>query len=502
MRLTIFWRMALIHLILIALVLVVSISTLLQFYRQSDRTSAILTMNAVRLAQERRLLEIFLFQRRSIEKYLVWQAPALLEHFDQGSQEFSVILEEIASVVKTPEEHALIRQIRTLYARYAAGVSASGIQLENWKQERTDISERIVGAIQDLIRVGEAQSTTDLAAAGQAPALTPKLLAGFFVGVFGLIVILCYLNALRISQPLERLSHEMQRVGLGEFRRSLRPQGPREVANVIRSFNQMTERLAELDERQGDFLAQISHELRTPLTAIQEGSALLLEEAPGVLNTSQREIVQVVRSNSERLFRQLTAILDLSRMEAQKMEYSFGPTDLLMLVRRSVESVGLIAQKKHQRVTVQAPSTLPIFYVDEDRIQQVLDNLLNNAVKFTPERGEILISAAMQYDAESGERWVEIRVKDSGIGVPPEDVERIFQKFYQGAPGRWQAWRGSGLGLAISRHIVEAHGGHIWVESRPGEGATFIFTIPLRRGRETDHRRETGTPRNGGRDVV
>lgn len=502
MRLPIFWRMALVHLIFIVLVLTVSASVLSQLSRQSDRKAAILTTNAVRTSHERRLLEIFLFQRRSVEKYLVLQAPVLLEHFDQGSKEFSVVLDAVALLVKTPEENALVRQIRTLHARYADGLAASGIQLENWKQERAAISERIVSAIQDLIHLSEAQSATDIEAAGQAPTATPKLLGWFFAGALGLMVVLLYFNALRISQPLKQLSREMQRVSLGEFRRSLRPQGPSEVGEVIRSFNQMTERLAELDERQGDFLAQISHELRTPLTAIQEGSSLLLEEVPGALNAPQREIVQVVRTNSERLFRQLTAILDLSRMEAKKMEYSFVPTDLLMLVRRSVESIGLIAQKKRQQIVVHAPSPLPIFYVDEDRIQQVLDNLLNNAVKFTPERGEIHVSASMQYDAESGERWAEIRVRDSGIGVPPEDAERIFLKFYQGPPGRWQAWKGSGLGLAISRHIVEAHGGRIWVESRPGEGATFIFTLPLRRGRETDQRRETSTQRNGGHNNV
>ncbi|MGE0685040.1 MAG: ATP-binding protein, partial [Candidatus Binatia bacterium] len=458
--------MALVYLIFIVLVLMVSVSTLSQFDRQSDRNTAVLTVNAVRAPQERRLLEIFLFQRRSVEKYLVLRDPVFLEHFTQGSKEFSVALDVVASLVKTPEENALIRQIRTLHARYADGLAASGIQLENWKQERVDLSERIVNAIQDLIHLSETQIATDIEAAGRAPTVTPKLLRWFFAGVLGLMIVLLYVNALRISQPLKQLSHEMQRVSLGEFRRSLRPQGPSEVVDVMRSFNQMTKCLAELDERQGDFLAQISHELRTPLTAIREGSSLLLEEVPGTLNTPQREIVQVVQNNSERLFRQLTAILDLSRMEAKKMEYSFVATDLLMLMRRSVESIGLIAQKKHQKITVHAPSPLPIFYVDEDRILQVLDNLLNNAVKFAPERGEIHVSASMQYDTESGERWAEIRVRDSGIGVPPEDAERIFLKFYQGSPGRWQAGRGSGLGLAISRHIVEAHGGRIWVESR------------------------------------
>lgn len=496
MRLTIFWRMALVHLILIILVLTVSVAVFLQLSIQRDRSSNILTLNAVRAAHEQRLLAIFLSQRRSAEQYLLLQTPDFLDQFTQGSKEFSTILDALALEVETPEEKALINEIRTLHDRYTDGLRTSGAQLENWGQQQADMSEHIVLTLQNLIRLSESQAEADKKAIGQEPFFTPQLLGWFFAVALGLIFVLLYVNARRISQPLKQLSHEMQRVSLGEFRRSLHPQGPREIAEVIRSFNYMTECLADLDEKRGDFLAHISHELRTPLTAIQEGTSLLLEEIPGALNTPQREIVQVMRNNSERLFRDLTAILDLSRMEAKKMAYTFLPTDLLMLVRRSVESIGLVAQRKDQRITVHAPSSLPIFYVDEDRIQQVLDNLLGNAIKFTPERGDVHVSVAMQYDADSGDRWAEIRVRDSGVGVPPEEAERIFLKFYQGSAGQGRSGGGSGLGLTISRHIVEAHGGRIWVESRPGEGATFIFTLPLRREREVDQRRGTSTPRD------
>jgi signal transduction histidine kinase len=108
---------------------------------------------------------------------------------------------------------------------------------------------------------------------------------------------------------------------------------------------------------------------------------------------------------------------------------------------------------------------------------------------------------ALRHDKTSGESWVEVSVSDSGVGVRPEETEQIFQKFYQSSINKRQASRGSGLGLAIARHIVEAHGGKIWVESRPGEGATFIFTLPVRRGRENDLKREAQTPQRGGPNV-
>jgi signal transduction histidine kinase len=122
-------------------------------------------------------------------------------------------------------------------------------------------------------------------------------------------------------------------------------------------------------------------------------------------------------------------------------------------------------------------------------------------VKFTPDGGEIRVSTALRHDKNTGEYWAEVNVSDTGIGVRMEEREQIFQKFYQSSVNRRQASRGSGLGLAIARHIVEAHGGKIWVESRPGEGATFIFTLPVRRGRENGSRREARTQQSGGRNA-
>src|SRR5205085_6499951 len=129
-------------------------------------------------------------------------------------------------------------------------------------------------------------------------------------------------------------------------------------------------------------------------------------------------------------------------------------------------------------------SSLPLLSLDEERVQQVLDNLLGNAVKFTPAGGTVSVLATAAGGNDSGDthrkgRWVEVRVADSGSGVPAEDVERIFERFYQSPSHKGERARGTGLGLAIARHVVEAHGGRIWAENRDGKGATFIFTLPV-----------------------
>jgi two-component system sensor histidine kinase GlrK len=248
----------------------------------------------------------------------------------------------------------------------------------------------------------------------------------------------------------------------------------------------MASRLAKLDEMKEDFIAHISHELRTPLTAIREGMTLLWEEIPGPLTTSQREIVDVVRSHSERLYRFLSSVLDLSKMEAGMMEYVRVPSDLSALLDRCVQTIQLISQRKAIRLEVVCPTPMPLLSLDEGRMQQVLDNLLNNAMKFTPDGGIVRVTASLEErEGDSGaDGWVEIRISDTGAGIPPEEVERIFNKFYQSSHHQNQRERGTGLGLAIARHIVEAHGGRIWVESQLGKGSTFILLLPVH---EHDH---------------
>jgi two-component system, NtrC family, sensor histidine kinase GlrK len=242
----------------------------------------------------------------------------------------------------------------------------------------------------------------------------------------------------------------------------------------------MAARLAQLDEMTEDLIAHISHELRTPLTAIREGTTLLWEEIAGPLTTSQREIVNVVRSHSERLYRFLSSVLDISKMEAGMMEYVRVPSDLSSLLERSAQTVELTARRKGIRLEVLCPAALPLLSLDEERMQQVLDNLLNNAMKFTPDGGVVRVAASLKEKTgeRSEDRWVEVRIADSGIGIPPEEIERIFNKFYQSSHHQSQQERGTGLGLAIARHIVAAHDGRLWVESQLGKGSTFILLLP------------------------
>jgi two-component system sensor histidine kinase GlrK len=281
-----------------------------------------------------------------------------------------------------------------------------------------------------------------------------------------------------VSRPLRRLAQELRRVGTGDFRRSLPRRGPKEVGDLTQAFNWMSARLEELDRMQTDFIAHMSHELRTPLTAIQEGTALLLDNAPDPITPSQREVLEVVQSHSERLSHGIAAVLDLAKMEAGMMEYVWTPSDVHVLLDKSLHTVRLMAQKKNLHLEVACASPLPLPVVDVCRILQVLNNLLSNAVKFTPEGGRITLTALPRRDGVPHQDWVEVRIADTGLGIPAAEMERIFDRFYQSAYHRQQNRQGTGLGLAIARHIIEAHGGKMWAESQIGEGTTFVFTLP------------------------
>lgn len=480
MRLTIFWRIILAQVSLIVLIVIVNLYALSQLHQLTILSQEVLTIDAASIEEERRLLRIMLAQMRSAEKFVLFQDNVFYSQFLEGNDAFEGSAEKITTLATSPQERDLLRRIRDLHAQYVASIGPAALRKPTASGDRAELSDGMTAGVHELIRLREEAMAQRTAAARDQSALAARVVSWLTFGTIGLAVLLAYFHARRISRPLKKLAQELRLVGKGEFQRYLDIRSPEEVGELSRAFNWMASRLAKLDEMKEDFIAHISHELRTPLTAMREGTTLLWEEIPGPLTTSQREIVNVMRSHSERLYQFLSSALDLSKMEAGMMEYVRVPTDLSALLNTSVQTVQLTARRKGIRLEVLCPTALPLLFLDEVRMQQVLDNLLNNATKFTPEGGIVRVAASLTEKAgERGEdRWVEVRVADTGTGIPPEEIERIFKKFYQSPHHQSQQERGTGLGLAIARHIVAAHGGRLWVESQLGQGSTFILLLP------------------------
>ncbi|MGH7773920.1 MAG: ATP-binding protein [Candidatus Binatia bacterium] len=234
------------------------------------------------------------------------------------------------------------------------------------------------------------------------------------------------------------------------------------------------QRLRELDNMKSDFVSNVSHELRTPLTAIKGSADLLLREVAGPLNEKQTHYLTRVRSNTQHLAGLINDLLDLSKIEAGKIELAATRVSLGGLVYEVVETLRPIATEKLIALEATAPEPSILVWADRDKVTQVLMNLIGNAIKFTPAQGRVTVSTA-----RDGKEWVQVSVKDTGTGIPAEEAPKIFDKFYQAAEVGRQKPKGTGLGLAISKALVELHGGRIWVESQLNRGSTFSFTLPV-----------------------
>jgi len=230
--------------------------------------------------------------------------------------------------------------------------------------------------------------------------------------------------------------------------------------------------LRRLERVRQDFVANVSHEFKTPLTAIQGFAETLLG---GALDdpSNNRRFLDIIRNHAIRLARLTNDLLKLARIEAGKLEVEFFPVGLMELIEGCAETTLLKASRRQIALEIEVPPGLPSVRGDAGLLRDVLQNLLDNAIQYTPEGGHIHVTA------EAKSREVVVTVSDTGIGIPASDQERIFERFYRVDAARSREAGGTGLGLSIAKHIVEAHNGRLSVESVIGEGSKFSFSIPI-----------------------
>ena len=323
--------------------------------------------------------------------------------------------------------------------------------------------------------------------------------------------------ASRITRPLEELTAGAQSIAEGQFDRRLTIRSNDELQILAETFNYMTERLKEnveqleesnkklagvneelkeLDRMKSDLLANVSHELRTPLTAIKGYTDYILDRKLGAISEKQEKGLVVVQRNLDRLSKSINALLDFSRMDVGKITLSIHPFSLAQLVSQIGMTLRSELEKKRLQFEADIEADLPQLIGDREKLSQVLENLVINAMKFTPEGGKITVAASRA--PEAGRPSAEIRVSDTGIGIPRDQIGKIFNRFHQVDGSTTRRFGGVGLGLAIVKSILDAHGTHVVVESEEGRGTLFRFTLPtLEKGEahapaERPHRSEHG----------
>jgi signal transduction histidine kinase/CheY-like chemotaxis protein len=383
------------------------------------------------------------------------------------------------------EERRLVAGIQSDYEQLVA-VMTNAIQLDRagsstesqqlLRTQASPISDRIAGATDQLAGTAEAR-TAALVSDNRAAYSNSRLI--FLVAAGAAIVLALVLGfaiSSSLSRPVQRMDVRLAELAEGDFSRRVDVPNRDELGTLAANLNRMNDELGGLYHKletasraKSDFLANMSHELRTPLNAIIGFSEVLLEQMFGPLNDKQAEYLGDIVTSGRHLLLLINDTLDLSKIEAGKMELELTTFALPTVLEDGVTMVRERAARHSIECRVDAGPDLDEVEADERKVKQVVFNLLSNAVKFTPDGGHVEVHARRVRDR------AEVTVTDTGVGIDPADRERIFEEFQQAGQQE-----GSGLGLALARSIVALHGGQLSVESERGSGSMFTFTLPIR----------------------
>jgi two-component system, NtrC family, sensor histidine kinase GlrK len=478
-RLSLFSRLTIGYLAIFLLVALASAYAVLQLRDFRDVTESILRVDTRLLDHEKILADLLLAQSRAEQKFSITRDEVWYLQFERLKIDFQARLQG-AFELQDRAANPVLQQIAKDYRSYdeLVGDEARLVRAKKnydqarYKQDKDALIDSILSAL-EKIRTNQQRLTyakvTDLAAAADQ--------AGEFAGLISvaclLAILLMTLFVTRsITRPIDLLKTKTREIARGNFEGKLLVRSPPEISELAAAINSMCEKLQELDRLKADFFASMSHELRTPLTSIKEGTGLLLDGVGGEITDKQRKLLGILAEESNRLINLVNSLLDLSKMEAGMMAYDFEMTHVDALIKRALSEITPLVEAKEIALENDVDTAVPPVKVDPERILQVMRNLLGNAVKFTPKGGLVRIAA------QPANGKVEISVKDSGPGIPPESLTSIFEKFNQGSRQPPYVLQGTGLGLAIAKSIITAHGGKIWAESKPGKGSTFIFVLP------------------------
>lgn len=408
-------------------------------------------------------------------KYFVTEDPIYERQIDKVKQEFLSNLTEMRDNVRSERERAEVERMFLTLDEYSAALASHkpGKQelapyLPNDVASTLDRLKAQTHTVYVAVQTSMGDEVRRAAAAGQA-AERVSWGAGIAAALVGIILTFAIVRS--INDPLRRLTQGTHRIARGQFWHRLPEEGPGEFVELARDFNVMSGRLAELDQMKKDFVSHVSHELKAPLASMRQIMHVLLQNIPGTLNDQQRDLLRLSCKSAERLSAMVGNLLDVSRMEAGTMAYEIAVHDLIPIIEGVAEEFEVQAREKKIHLRLECDSERSFVQCDRDRIAQVIGNLYENALKFSPPNRDI-VTRVGPGDSDK----VLVSVADSGPGIPDGHKSKVFLRFHQVRRGKLTS-QGIGLGLAICKTIIAAHHGEIWVEDNPDGGSIFSFSL-------------------------
>ena len=460
----------------------VSLYTIYQLHKLEDITKSILVVDNNVIDLEQKLSDLMLSMVGYDKKYIITKDEELIKKFDEAKEDFEKNLVEITSVADTEESKNYFRKVNDYYQTYQSSFkqevgyiqSKEPYNKEDFKGDRDSAVDGVMNNLRNLRIYSQITTYDKVRELDETEAGALKVAVVITITSLMLILAISVLITINITRPLSAIKKKTRRIARGDFRGQLKLSSPPEIKELEQSFNAMCVRLQALDTMKTDFFALMSHELRTPLASIKEATNLLMESLhEETITERQHKLFSIMKEENNRLIKLVNSLLDLSKMEAGMMVYAFNRSDLISLIKRAVREIEPLAEAKNIAITIDTDQALPLIRVDNERILQVLRNLIGNAVKFTPEDGKVHVFAKVT------EQGVKVSVADTGVGIAKESLTTIFDKFQQEEVlTHFHKIKGTGLGLSLVKHIIKAHGGRIWVESALGQGSTFSFVLP------------------------
>lgn len=467
-----FLKLLLVAFALVALPLIFALINTAASIDQLANHSQRAVYQAVQATQSsRRLAELLTAMERSARQMVILNDRSMLDTYTLNRKQLLETAEQFEVLpVDSEQKNALESIVRGETAIFAvlSDPMAKAPQLQKAASSFVALADRaqIITARSDQLITREVQTMRETADEAQRVALW-QLLALVPVVVFLVIGF-----TILIARPIRQIDTAIRRLGSGEFNTAIEVGGPEDLQSLGERLEWMRHRLVDLEQQKNRFLMHVSHDLKTPLTALREGAELLSEEVVGKLGPEQREIAEILRHNSIELQKQIEALLSYGASQFHKIPLELRKLNIRLVIDQVAESQRLALRAKNLKLEIKADDVL--LSADSEKLRVVLDNLMSNAIKYSPAGGAIVIAAQ-----RAGERLV-LDVRDEGPGIAPADRAKVFDAFYQGRTSAAGLVKGTGIGLSVVREYVAAHGGSVDIVDDAGfKGAHIRVALPL-----------------------